>query len=94
MRDPVLRFIADLAAPLGKLTTNVVADPRPVGGSMFRIYRDTRFSKDKTPYKKHVSAQFRHRAGKDVHGAGATTSTSSPATSTARRASGTPTPTP
>ena len=37
---------------------------------MFRIYRDTRFSKDKTPYKTHAAAQFRHRVGKDVHAPG------------------------
>jgi uncharacterized protein (TIGR02453 family) len=41
-----------------------------MGGSMFRIYRDTRFSKDKTPYKTHAAAQFRHHVGKDVHAPG------------------------
>jgi uncharacterized protein (TIGR02453 family) len=38
-----------------------MADPRPVGGSMFRIYRDVRFSKDKSPYKSHAGAHFRSR---------------------------------
>ncbi len=37
---------------------------------MFRIYRDTRFGKDKTPYKTAASAQFRHTQGKDVHAPG------------------------
>jgi uncharacterized protein (TIGR02453 family) len=37
---------------------------------MLRIYRDTRFSKDKTPYKTHVGCQFRHAAGKDAHAPG------------------------
>jgi uncharacterized protein (TIGR02453 family) len=37
---------------------------------MFRIYRDTRFSKDKTPYKTHLGCQFRHAAGKDAHAPG------------------------
>lgn len=37
---------------------------------MFRIYRDTRFSKDKTPYKTHAGVQFRHEAGKDAHAPG------------------------
>ena len=32
-----------------------------------RIYKDTRFSKDKTPYKTNVGIQFRHETGKDVH---------------------------
>ena len=51
VRDPLLRFIADFALPLHELSAHFVADPRPVGGSLFRIYRDVRFSKDKSPYK-------------------------------------------
>jgi uncharacterized protein (TIGR02453 family) len=68
VRGPLLRFISDLAKPLAKVSRAFVTDPRPMGGSMFRIYRDTRFSKDKTPYKTHAAAQFRHRDGtRDVH---------------------------
>jgi uncharacterized protein (TIGR02453 family) len=37
---------------------------------MFRIYRDTRFAKDKTPYKTHAGVQFRHEAGRDAHAPG------------------------
>ena len=37
---------------------------------MFRIYRDTRFSKDKTPYKTHAACHFRHKAGRDAHAPG------------------------
>ena len=37
---------------------------------MFRIYRDTRFSRDKRPYKTHAAAQFRHVCGRDVHAPG------------------------
>ena len=37
---------------------------------MFRIYRDTRFSRDKRPYKTIAAAQFRHEQGKDVHAPG------------------------
>ncbi len=70
-QQPMLRFIADFAEPLRKISRNFEADPRPVGGSMFRIHRDTRFSRDKSPYKTHVAAHFRHRAtSKDVHGPG------------------------
>ncbi|MHB8511851.1 MAG: DUF2461 domain-containing protein [Actinomycetota bacterium] len=47
-----------------------VADPKPSGGSLFRIYRDTRFSNDKTPYKTNVAMHFPHRAGRDVHAPG------------------------
>ncbi len=68
VRDPMLRFIADFAPTLKKLAPRLVADPRPVGGSMFRINRDTRFASDKTPYKTNAAAHFRHQAGRDVHG--------------------------
>ena len=37
---------------------------------MFRIYRDTRFSSDKTPYKTHAACHFRHEAGRDAHAPG------------------------
>jgi uncharacterized protein (TIGR02453 family) len=37
---------------------------------MFRIHRDTRFSKDKTPYKTFIGIQFRHELGKDAHAPG------------------------
>jgi uncharacterized protein (TIGR02453 family) len=70
VRDPLLRFIADFAPHLKRISPRFVADPRPVGGSMFRIYRDTRFSRDKRPYKTVASAQFRHENGKDVHAPG------------------------
>ena len=70
VRDPLLRFIANLAPKLKTISPHIVADPRPNGGSMFRIYRDVRFSKDKRPYKTAASAYFRHAAGKDVHAPG------------------------
>ncbi len=69
VRQPVLRFITDFALPLSEITPHLVADPRPSRGSMFRIYRDTRFSHDKRPYKTHVAMRFSHR-GKDVHSPG------------------------
>jgi uncharacterized protein (TIGR02453 family) len=70
LRDPVLDFISAFAEPLAKISPHFVADPRANGGSLFRIYRDTRFSKDKTPYKTNVGAHFRHSAGKDAHAPG------------------------
>jgi uncharacterized protein (TIGR02453 family) len=69
VRQPALRFISDFAAPLYKITPYVVADPRPSRGSLFRIYRDTRFSADKRPYKTHIAMRFSH-PGKDVHSPG------------------------
>ncbi len=70
VRVPLQRFVADFAPRLAKISRHFLADPRPVGGSIFRIHRDTRFSKDKTPYKTAAAAQFRHDAGKDVHAPG------------------------
>lgn len=61
VKRPYLRLIADLAEPLRKLSPRYVADPKPVGGSLFRIHRDTRFSKDKKPYKEWAGAQFYHQ---------------------------------
>ncbi len=58
VRDPFLRLIADLAPRLGKLAPHFIADPSLVGGSMLRIYRDVRFSRDKRPYKTAVAAHF------------------------------------
>jgi uncharacterized protein (TIGR02453 family) len=70
VKDPALRFIADFAPHLRKVSPRFLADPRPVGGSLFRIYRDTRFSKDKSPYKTYTGIQFRHEKAKDVHAPG------------------------
>lgn len=71
-RDPLLRFVAAFSEPLAGISKHFVADPRPSGGSMFRIYRDTRFAKDKSPYKTHLAAHFPHRScGEDgVYGPG------------------------
>ena len=70
VRAPLLAFIGDFSAKLAQISDHFVADPRKQGGSMFRIHRDVRFSKDKSPYKTHAAAQFRHEAGKDVHAPG------------------------
>jgi len=70
VRHPAQQFISDFGPQLRKISSHFLADPRPSGGSMFRIYRDTRFAKDKTPYKTHVGIQFRHQQGKDVHAPG------------------------
>ena len=70
VQEPLLGFISAFAGPLGEISPHFVADPRPSGGSMFRIYRDVRFSRDKSPYKVHAAAQFRHRDGRDVHAPG------------------------
>lgn len=70
VKDAALEFINGFAPYLAKISKHFVADSRPVGGSMFRIHRDTRFSKDKTPYKTYTGIQFRHEMAKDVHAPG------------------------
>jgi uncharacterized protein (TIGR02453 family) len=70
VREPFLRFIADFGPLLERISPHFVADPRPSGGSLFRIHRDTRFSKDKSPYKTAASAHFRHVMARDVHAPG------------------------
>ena len=67
---PISAFISAIAPGLREISPHYNADPRPNKGSMFRIYRDVRFSKDKRPYKEHAAAQFRHRLGKDAHAPG------------------------
>jgi uncharacterized protein (TIGR02453 family) len=64
---PSLELVRQLQKPLARIAPFLVADPRRSGGSVLRIYRDTRFSTDKTPYKTHVGIQLRHEAGKDIH---------------------------
>jgi uncharacterized protein (TIGR02453 family) len=64
LRQPFLRLIGDLQAPLATISTHFRADPKPMGGSLFRIHRDTRFSNDKTPYKTWAGARFFHERTK------------------------------
>ena len=68
--EPALDFIAAFGPRLEKISPHLRADPRPSGGSLFRIYRDTRFSKDKTPYKTNLGIHFRHERAKDAHAPG------------------------
>jgi uncharacterized protein (TIGR02453 family) len=66
LRQPFLRLIADMQAPLAKISAHYRADPRPQGGSLFRIHRDTRFRSDKTPYKTWAGARFAHERRREV----------------------------
>ncbi len=70
VRDAMLVFIADFGPRLRRISRHYVADPRPVGGSMFRIYRDIRFSPDKSPYKTNVAASFHHSTAKNMQAPG------------------------
>lgn len=70
VREPALDFIEEMGPVLEKFAPQFRAEPRKVGGSLMRVFRDTRFSRDKTPYKTNIGIQFRHALGKDVHAPG------------------------
>lgn len=68
--DVALRFIQSMQEPLREIAPHFVAMPTRIGGSLMRVYRDTRFSKNKTPYKTNIGIQFRHEQARDVHSPG------------------------
>jgi uncharacterized protein (TIGR02453 family) len=70
VREPLLAFTAALQEPLAAISPSILAIPKKQGGSLFRIHRDIRFSKDKSPFKSWAALQFRHEAAKDVHAPG------------------------
>lgn len=67
---PSLAFIDAMEQPLQKISPCFQAIARKQGGSLMRIYRDTRFARDRTPYKTNIGIQFRHEAGRSVHAPG------------------------
>lgn len=70
VREPALAFIRVMAAPLAAFAPSFSAEDKKVGGSLMRVFRDTRFARDKTPYKTNIGIQFRHHVAKDVHAPG------------------------
>src|SRR5881397_1964972 len=67
VKQPMTELIAALAQEFQKFAPEMLASPKI---STYRIYRDTRFSKDKSPYKTHIAASF-PRSGLGKHeGAG------------------------
>jgi uncharacterized protein (TIGR02453 family) len=58
VRGPMVLLLAALAEDLRSFAPELAADPKV---SLYRIYRDTRFSADKTPLKTHAAAHFPHR---------------------------------
>lgn len=68
LREPFLQLIADLQDPIRRISTHYLADPRKIGGSLFRIHRDLRFSGNKQPYKPWSGARFFHERRHEVAG--------------------------
>lgn len=64
VRDPFLKLIEDFGPRLSSISPHFIADPKPSGGSLLRIYRDMRFRKDQAPYQTMAAARFPHRAWK------------------------------
>ena len=67
VREPMLAIVERLAGDLHSIAPEIVVDPKT---AMYRIYRDTRFSENKTPYKTHVAAVFPWRGLAKHEGAG------------------------
>src|SRR5437667_12844389 len=63
LKQPMADLIEALHAEFQEFAPEMIASPKM---SAYRIYRDTRFSKDKSPYKTHVAAVF-PRAGLSKH---------------------------
>ncbi len=61
--QPAAAFVADVGPSLGRMFPGIVADP---AASIFRIYKDTRFSHDKSPYKTHLGIFFWQSPGKKM----------------------------
>jgi uncharacterized protein (TIGR02453 family) len=68
--EPALAFIRAFQRRLRRISPYFVASDCRVGGSLMRIYRDTRFAKGSEPYKTNVGIQFRHEQGRDIHAPG------------------------
>lgn len=68
--EPAMAFIRAFQPRLKRISPYFVASDRRVGGSLMRVYRDTRFAKGRDPYKTNVGIQFRHEQGRDIHAPG------------------------
>ncbi|MDO5611247.1 MAG: DUF2461 domain-containing protein [Pseudomonadota bacterium] len=66
VRAPFQRLLVDLQPALAAISPHMRSDPKTVGGSMFRIQRDTRFSGDKAPYKPWQGARLFHERRQQV----------------------------
>jgi uncharacterized protein (TIGR02453 family) len=67
VRNPMIAVIERLAGDFKRFAPEITASPKT---SLYRIYRDTRFSSDKTPLKIQVSASFRWKGLAKGEGAG------------------------
>lgn len=66
VREPFRKLLVDLQPALTEVSPHYRADPKTVGGSLFRIHRDTRFSNNKAPYKTWQGARLFHERNRQV----------------------------
>ncbi|MBF6025539.1 DUF2461 domain-containing protein [Lysobacter niastensis] len=66
VKEPFQHLLTDLQPVLRQVSEHYRSEPKGVGGSMFRIQRDTRFANDKTPYKSWQGARLFHERGRQV----------------------------
>ncbi|HEX2153590.1 MAG TPA: TIGR02453 family protein [Acidimicrobiia bacterium] len=67
LREPALRFITDLVEPFSRISSHFTVEASKVGGSLVRIQRDTRFSRDSSPYRTYLGIGIRHERFEEVH---------------------------
>jgi len=70
VRTPAFDYIESMSGHMAKISPHFIVSAKKVGGSMMRVHKDIRFSKDKTPYKTNIGIHFKHARGKDVHAPG------------------------
>jgi uncharacterized protein (TIGR02453 family) len=70
VRTPALAFIDAMEPWIRMVSPHYEASAKKVGGSLMRVYKDVRFSKNKLPFKTNVGIQFRHEVGKNVNAPG------------------------
>jgi uncharacterized protein (TIGR02453 family) len=73
IKEPMVELVGEMDVRLSRLAPEMTGDPKR---SVFRIYRDVRFSKDKSPYKTHAACWFFHtgassKVGRESDGGGA-----------------------
>ena len=69
VKEPSRIFVLEMGELLRQISPNIIADPK-VNRSLFRLNRDTRFSKDKTPYKTNMGIWFWEGSGKRMESSG------------------------
>jgi len=67
VKEPMIELVTALNSEFANFAPQYVSDPKK---AIFRIYRDTRFSSDKTPYKTHIAASFARRGGERLAAGG------------------------